>query len=75
MVYPKFKKDEDCAFPERKICNWDETLGPYMKYDNSKSIFSPERWRCIYKKEEKSINSDKKEDSSQGKMGGNCRIM
>lgn len=57
MKYPKFKKDDECAFPERKNCNWDENdkdsrRCPYMKYNNSKSIFDSSRWECTFKKEE-----------------------
>jgi len=53
--YPKFKNKEDCAFPERDNCNWDDspesTRCLYMKYDNSKSIMDSTRWKCIFKKE------------------------
>ena len=55
--YPKFKKKEECAFPERDICNWDYSKDlprcKYMKYNNSKSIFDPKRWECTYKKQVK----------------------
>jgi len=36
--YKKFNKDEECAFPKRKNCNYGEDGGrcPYMKYNNSK---------------------------------------
>ena len=55
MNYPKFKSKEECAFPERKICNFSECEKiercKYMKYNNSKSINDPTRWECIYKKE------------------------
>jgi hypothetical protein len=65
--YPKFKDKKECAFPERDNCNWDESEGskrcPYMKYNNSKSIFDSTRWECIYKKQENKSNNDKnKED-------------
>jgi len=51
--YPKFKKDEECAFPEREECNHGENCKRciYMKYNNSKSIFDSTRWECTYKKE------------------------
>jgi len=52
-VYPKFKKKEDCAFPERTDCNFSKDYDrcPYMKYNNSKSINDPTRWECTYKKD------------------------
>jgi hypothetical protein len=56
--YPKFKKKEECAFPERENYNYDEfnltsRRCLYMKYNNSKSIFDATRWECTFKKEEK----------------------
>jgi hypothetical protein len=53
--YPKFKPKEECAFPDRKDCNYGDGYDrcPYMKYDNSQSIFSSTRWKCIFKKENK----------------------
>jgi len=55
MTYPKFKSKEECAFPERTICNFCDCgkleRCPYMKYNNSKSINDSTRWECIYKKE------------------------
>lgn len=69
--YPKFKNREECAFPERDICNWDEEEGSkrciYMKYNNSKSIFDPTRWECTYKKGEKTSNNDKEKGEVQSK--------
>jgi len=54
MVYPKFKNKEECAYPKRKDCNGDtedcKIRCEFMKYDDSKSISDPSRWRCIYKK-------------------------
>ncbi len=53
-MYPKFKKKEECAYPDRIDCNGDapdiKTRCPYMKYNNSKSILDPTRWECIFKK-------------------------
>ena len=53
--YPKLKSNKECAHPERDRCNWDDdkksTRCEYMKYNNSKSIFDPTRWECIFKKE------------------------
>lgn len=50
--YPKLNDNEHCAYPEREICNYDDEIGlkrcKYMKYDNSQSIFSSTRWRCMY---------------------------
>lgn len=52
--YPKLNSDENCAYPEREICNYDDETGiarcKYMKYDNNESIFSSTRWKCTYKK-------------------------
>jgi hypothetical protein len=46
--YPKFKENEDCAFPERDNCNWDDNPGstrcPYMK------CICMGNWHCIYEK-------------------------
>ena len=55
VEYPKFKRGEECAFPERDNCNWDENdkdskRCPYMKYNNSKSICDPTRWECTFKR-------------------------
>jgi len=49
--YPKLKSNKECAFPKRDNCNYDEEQDrcPYMKYNNSKSIFDPTRWECIFK--------------------------
>lgn len=53
MIYPKLKNKEECAYPKRKDCNGDaedcKFRCEFMKYDNSKSISDPSRWRCIYK--------------------------
>lgn len=48
--YPKLMPKEKCAFPERDNCNYDEKQPrcQYMKYDNSCSPFSSERWKCRY---------------------------
>jgi hypothetical protein len=55
MIYPKFKPKEECAFPDRLDCNGDaedcKKRCPYMKYNNSKSIFDPTRWECKFIKE------------------------
>ena len=52
MIYPKLNDDKNCKYPERKDCNYGEGYDrcEYMKYDNSESIFSPTRWKCMYKK-------------------------
>lgn len=54
MSYPKFKPKEDCAFPERAICNYCDSAGlkrcQYMKYDKSKTILNNDRWKCTYDK-------------------------
>ena len=54
MKYPKFRDKEDCAYPEREICNYDTEAGikrcEYMYYDNDESPFSANRWKCKYKK-------------------------
>ena len=59
--YTKLKKDNECAFPERDNCNYDETKSrcKFMKYNNSKSINDSTRWEYLFKKEEKQSNSDK----------------
>jgi hypothetical protein len=53
MSYPKLNSQDKCAFPERKDCNYIDDgkipRCPYMKYNNSKSIFDPTRWECRYK--------------------------
>ena len=68
MSYPKFKSREECAFPDRTICNYSEDgkiqRCPYMKYDNSKSIFDSTRWRCTYNKDAK----DKQKEVSEQKV-------
>jgi len=69
--YPKFKQNKECAFPERDNCNYDDENPesrrcPYMKYDNSKSIFDVTRWGCTYKKEEKQSNCDNKKKELKG---------
>ena len=51
--YPKFKIGEDCAFPKRDNCNYDEydiksQRCPYMK------CITVGCWHCIYKKQSKS---------------------
>jgi len=52
MAYPKFKQKEDCAFPERRICNYCDCGNldrcPYMK------CISMGNWYCTYKKQPKS---------------------
>ena len=59
MAYPKFKKGEECAYPERTICNYCDCgklqRCPYMKF------ISVGNWHCIYKKE---LKSDKKQSKS-----------
>ena len=54
MKYPKLADREDCKFPEREICNYDDNgkfpRCPYMKYNRSKSIFDSTRWECTCKK-------------------------
>jgi len=55
MKHPKLNKQEDCAYPEREICNWDERPESkrceYMKYDPAKHIWDSSRWKCTFKKE------------------------
>jgi len=52
MKYPKLKSQDNCAFPEREICNYDRDKGiercEYMYYDNLASPFDPNRWKCKY---------------------------
>lgn len=50
MKYPKLKNNNECAFPERKECNFSgkNKRCEYMKYDDSKSPFDPTRWKCTY---------------------------
>ena len=52
-VYPKLAEDEDCEFPERDNCNYDDKIErcPHMKYDGSKSIDDSSRWFCKFKRE------------------------
>jgi len=56
MTYPKFKSKEECAYLDTLDCNGDtpdcKLRCPFMKYDNSKSIFDSSRWRRIYKLEQ-----------------------
>ena len=49
--YPKFKKDEECAHPERDNCNYDENLKS-TRCEFMKCICVG-NWYCVYKKEEK----------------------
>lgn len=62
--YPKFKNKEDCAFPERDNCNWDDnpnsTRCPYMK------CIYVGNWHCIYKKEESNTNNDNNKENLKG---------
>lgn len=79
MAYPKFKKDNECAFPERKICNWDENdleskRCPFMKYNNEVSIFSSERWHCTYQKDKDLLKSEQKEDKSLRELNKEVHI-
>jgi len=51
-VYPKFKEGKDCAFPERKNCNYDKfdiksKRCPFMKF------VSLGNWKCEYNKSSK----------------------
>ena len=54
MEYPKLNTDENCAYPKRKICNYNRDKNidrcEYMKYDLNESILSSTRWKCMYKK-------------------------
>ncbi len=70
-TYPKFKEDEECAYPERKQCNYGENISrcPYMKYNNSKSIFDPSRWECTFESK-KSSNNDTKTKPSMSEENG-----
>ena len=45
--YPKFKEDEDCAFPKRDNCNYDDKVDrcEYMK------CICMGHWKCTYKEE------------------------
>ena len=51
-TYPKLK--ESCPYPLRGACDSGQNSTSvwarceFMQYDNSKSPFSSERWRCIY---------------------------
>jgi len=70
--YPKLKKKEECAYPEREICNWDDAPGstrcPYMKYDNTKSIFDSARWKCIFDKKKVSKSEHNQSSSTNEKQ-------
>ena len=52
-TYPKLNKN--CAYPLRGACNSGENSNSfwarceYMKYDNSESPFSNQRWKCEFK--------------------------
>jgi len=50
--YPKLEEKENCAYPERDNCNFDENTErcEFMKYDNSYSINDHNRWKCTFKK-------------------------
>ena len=63
MGYPKLAADKDCAFPERKECNYGEGCErcEYMKYDNSKSTFDQNRWFCKFKR-----NNDTLKEKDKG---------
>jgi hypothetical protein len=71
--YPKLKSKEECAFPKRENCNFGKNYlrCPYMKYNNSKSIFDLTRWECIFKpsftQEQKENQKKKKSDITQNK--------
>lgn len=48
--YPKLNSDDKCAYSKRASCNDGLFFKrcPYMKYDNSQSICSSTRWRCVF---------------------------
>jgi len=50
--YPKLNPDDKCTYPERASCNDGEFFCrcEFMEYDNSESPFSPNRWKCTFKK-------------------------
>ena len=50
--YPKLANDNVCKYIERLDCDAGKGYNrcEYMKYDNSQSTFSPNRWKCIAKK-------------------------
>ena len=48
--YPKFKKDEECAYPKRTNCNYDEYNLKSLRCEYMKCITCG-NWHCIYKKE------------------------
>lgn len=52
MTYPKLAKEENCAYPKRKHCDWNGKIlrCKYMKYNNAISILDPKRWECTFKK-------------------------
>ena len=69
-IYPKLAEQENCEFPNRKNCNYNdqEKLSRciHMKYDNTKSIFSNKRWYCEYKK----LKLQRKSDTSKNNLKG-----
>lgn len=67
--YPKLADDEDCAFPNRDDCNYGKGYErcPYMKYDNSASIFDPNRWFCEFKRNKIKENLLKSEKANSDK--------
>lgn len=65
QVYPKFKSKEECAYPERTNCNYDESdlkseRCPYMK------CICMGQWHCIYKKQS---NCDNKQEQPTKEVG------
>ena len=68
--YPKFKSKEECAYPERNDCNYGENYDrcPYMKYNNSKSIFDSTRWECTYKITKNTQNNQKLPKENEEKI-------
>jgi hypothetical protein len=77
MVYPKFKNKEECAYPERDICNYSDDgkieRCPYMKYDRTKNIFDSTRWHCIFNKN--SLKSEHNQITSINTNKDNIRII
>ena len=60
--YPKLTTQNNCKYPERDNCNYDENglkRCEFMKYDNSQSIFSSSRWYCQYAKLKNEIKDNK----------------
>lgn len=62
-IYPKFRSDSECAFPERNNCNYDEfdinkPRCPYMK---CKSIGV---WYCNYAIKDKLMGSIHKQNKT-----------